>query len=273
MFVDTHCHINMMVKKNFDTPLTPDNYRDADRIVHEATQAHVLYIVNVGTSVIESTNCIHLAQRHPHMYAAAGIHPNDCTTDWRNDLKKLATFLHDTKKNKIVAIGETGMDKHYPEYNAQRQKDAFKAQIELALEYDLALIVHTRDAHEETLKALDEFKGQIKRGVIHCYSEDQAFADQVIDQGFVLGIGGALTYPKNNHLRSIFSIIPLEKIVLETDAPFLPPQSIRGQQNHPKEIKTIAQFLADLRQQPLEKITHQTTANAFELFNIGSSHD
>ncbi|HZW61207.1 MAG TPA: TatD family hydrolase, partial [Candidatus Babeliales bacterium] len=176
--------------------------------------------------------------------------------------------IKQAEKNKIVAIGECGLDRHYPDYNIQRQYDAFKAQIEIALEYDLALIVHTRDAGQETLRSLEEFKGQIKRGVIHCFSEDQYFADEVLKMGFVIGIGGTLTYLKNDTLRSIAKTIALEKIVLETDAPFLPPQSMRGQQNHPRQIATVAQYLADLREQSFEEIGRQTTHNAQTLFAL-----
>lgn len=270
MLIDTHTHINMMVKKKFDTPMNQEQYQQADLIVQQAATAGVKTIINVGTSLVESINGITIAMRNHNVFATVGIHPNDCTIHWLNELKKLTTYIKKKEYYKIVAIGETGIDKHYPDLNLQRQKEAFKAHIELALEYNLALVVHTRDAHDETLRCLDEFNGQISRGVIHCYSDNLTFANHVIAQGFVLGIGGALTYPKNDELQILFSSLPLEKIILETDAPFLPPQSIRGKQNHPREITTIAQFLAQLRQEPFEKIAQQTTVNAQTLFNLGN---
>jgi TatD DNase family protein len=268
MLVDTHCHINMMVKSTFDTPLQPHELTRVQPIVDQAHAAHVTRIINVGTSLVESKNCVLLAQKFPGMTAAVGIHPNDLTDSWKQELLELEGYLRTKQEHKVVAVGECGLDFHYPDYNLQRQKDAFKAQIELALDYDVALVVHTRDAYEETLSVLEEFKGDIKRGVIHCFSEDQTFADTAISFGFVLGIGATLTYPKNNELRAIFANINLEKVVLETDAPFLPPQAIRGQQNSPLHVATVAQFLAELRHQSVDEIAQKTTENAMRVFNL-----
>jgi TatD DNase family protein len=160
---------------------------------------------------------------------------------------------------------------HYPDYNLNRQRDAFKAQIELALEHNLALVVHSRDAYDETLKILEEYKNNSMRATMHCFSYDQAFANIVTSWGFVLGIGGPITYPKNNELRNVVLNADLKNIVLETDAPFLPPQVIRGKQNHPKEIATIAQYIAELRGETFDVIAQQTTDNALKLFNLPRS--
>lgn len=268
MLIDTHCHINMMVKKTFDTEITPDDLRLASSIVDEAYAHGVTHIINVGTSLVESFNCIQLALQYAPIHAAVGIHPNDCTQTWHTDFKEIKNFVKEHKKNKIVAIGETGLDRHYPDTNIDRQKDAFRAHIDLALEHNLALIVHTRDARDETLTALEEYKGQISRGVIHCFSEDQEFANEVIAMGFVIGLGGALTYPKNEYLRTIARAVPLDKIVLETDAPFLPPQIIRGKQNSPAQILTIARYLAELRDISLEDVAYATSINVERVFHI-----
>ena len=268
MLVDTHCHINTMIKKEFDVPLSSEALPEAKQIIEDTAAQGVGYIINVGTSLIESKNCIMIAQLAPQVYASVGIHPNDATSSWRADFKEIETLVAHKETNKIVAIGECGLDKHYPSYDIQRQKDAFKAQIELALENNLALIVHTRDAADETLRALEEFKGQIERGIIHCFSEDAFFAKTAIEWGLVIGIGGTITYPKNLHLRDIIATIDLDKLVLETDAPFLPPQRIRGQQNHPCYIKEIAEYIAQLRAEPFELIAQKTTATALRIFEI-----
>lgn len=270
MLIDTHCHINMMVKSNFDVPLSAQEVAHAKDVIDAAKMHSVTTIINVGTSVVESENCITLAQQYDAVWAAVGIHPNDCTPTWRKDLDQLKRMVIDKEINKIVAIGECGLDRHYPDYDIQRQKDAFKAQIELALEHDLALIVHTRDAYEETLRSLEEFKGQITRGVIHCFSEDQAFADTAIDFGFVIGMGGTITYPKNNALREIIAHLDLTKLVLETDAPFLPLQEFRGKQNHPQSINPIAHYIAELRLTSFEEIADATTKNAQQLFGLNA---
>lgn len=268
MLVDTHCHINMMIKKQFDTQLPANYISSTQQIIDQAHNAGVTTIINVGTSLIESNNSIILAKQFPSIWATVGLHPNDCTATWHNDLKQLVPLIKKKKENKIVGIGECGLDFHYPDYNVQRQRDAFKAQIELALEYDLALVVHTRDARDETLRSLEEFAGHISRGIIHCFSEDQAFADQIIAWNFKIGIGGTVTYPKNDYLRSIVKKVSLESIVLETDAPFLPPQELRGKQNTPAYIALIARYIADLRGQNSEAIVQQTSINSRYVFNI-----
>lgn len=270
MLIDTHCHINMMVKKSFDTPLEPSHLPMVQNIIEQAKTAGVSLIINVGTRSIENANCVLLAQTFNSLFATVGIHPNDSDT-WQEDFELLQRWVQKKETNKIVGIGECGMDMHYPEYNIVRQRDAFKAQIELALEHDLALIVHSRDAYDETLRILEEYKNNITRAVMHCFSYDQAFANTATSWNFVLGIGGTLTYPKNNHLKNIVKSIDLKNIVLETDAPFLPPQTMRGQQNHPKEIVTIAQFIAELRGETFDTIAKQTTENALTLFNLNNN--
>ncbi len=264
--IDTHCHINIMVKKIFDTPLTQEHLVAAKIIVDQAIAHRVTQIINVGTSVIESKNCVLLAQTFNSCFAAVGIHPNDCTSEWKNEVKEIEKLILNDWEKRIVAIGECGLDFHYPDFDLQRQKDAFRAQIELALKYDLPLIVHTRAAAQETLGVIDEFRDKKLRGVIHCFSEDLAFAQECIARSFVLGIGGPLTYPKNEELRRVFSSVPLESIILETDAPYLPIQPMRGKENHPMYIEAVAVFLAQLRNDTIENIAHTTTDNAHKLF-------
>jgi TatD DNase family protein len=268
MLIDTHCHINMMVKKTFDDALSPAQIDAASQIIDDAAQQGVTTIINVGTSLVESYNCVALAKKYPAVYAAIGIHPNDLTTTWADDFKKLKALMKEKEINRIVGIGETGLDRHYPDYNIQRQKDAFKAHIDLALEYNVGLVVHTRDAHDETLRCLEEYKGQISRGIIHCFSEDQSFATTVIEWNFVLGIGGTITYPKNSALRDIVVNTPLEHMVLETDAPFLPPQVIRGKQNAPSHIRTVADYIAHLKETSLDDVARTTSAQARRVFGL-----
>lgn len=267
--IDTHCHINIIVKEKFDTVMTEQDFVSAAEIVHQAQQVGVNIIVNIGTSLIESINCVELAKRFRAVYAAVGIHPNDLKDNWRIDLKEIAAFLKDKKQNKIVAIGECGIDKHYEGYNLSLQQDGFKAQIELALENDLAIVVHTRDAGDETLRILENYKHDNMRGVIHCFSEDISFAFEAIELGFAVGIGGAVTYPKNDKLRSVVRAVGLEHIILETDAPYLPPQAIRGKKNSPEQIKAIAYYLEQLLEVPFEAVAAKTTENANKIFRFG----
>ncbi len=267
MLVDTHCHLNIMIKENFDIPITKHLFEKAQQIIDDAAQSSVSTIINVGTSLIESKNSVMLAKQFPHVYATVGIHPNDCTPDWKTEFAQLKEMVHQPE-NKIVGIGECGIDRHYPDYNLQRQYDAFKAHIELALENNLALVIHSRDAYDETLRVIEEFAKNNLKGTMHCFSYDQSFADQTIAWGMKIGLGGTLTYPKNNELRAIAQTIDLSHIVLETDAPFLPIQSMRGKQNHPQYIKEIAQYLATLKAITFDQVAHQTTTNALTLFGL-----
>ncbi len=268
MFIDTHCHINTMIKKEFDVPL-PYNFESlAKTVLHQAAAQRVTQIINVGTSLIESINCVILAKTFPNVWATIGTHPNDLSDSWKNDIIAYKKMLQTTDKDTIVGIGEIGLDYHYPEFNKQRQYDAFRSQIELALEFDLAIVIHTRDAHDETLRVLEEYKQNSIRGIIHCFSETADFAKTAQELGFLLGIGGPLTYPKNQFLRDIFTSVPLTSIVLETDAPFLPPQYMRGKPNSPSQIAFIAQYLADLRKISVDEVAQVTTDNAHKLFRI-----
>jgi len=177
-------------------------------------------------------------------------------------------MIQNKQEKKIVGIGECGLDFHYPDFDKQRQIDAFRSQIELALNHSLALVIHSRDAADETLDVLHEYKNDLRQGVFHCFSYDASIAREAIALGFVLGIGGTITYPKNEELRTIVHNITLEQFILETDAPYLPPQYMRGKPNHPAEIRTIAEYIAKLREESFEKIAKHTTQNAFRVFGI-----
>jgi TatD DNase family protein len=268
MLIDTHCHINALIKETFDIPLNPNQIRLAQAIIDDAFKADVTIIINVATSLIESINSIQLAQSYKSVYATVGIHPNDVGTDWRNDVAHLHKLLQQKETNRIVGVGECGIDRHYPGYNFTQQADAFRAQIELALTHNVPLVVHTRDAAEETLTILHQFKDSLLRGTIHCFSEDISFAKEAFALGFVLGIGGIITYPKNNSLRNTLQEVGFDRIVLETDSPYLPPQTMRGKQNTPSQIKTIAHFIADLCTSSYEEVAAKTTNSAVHLFNL-----
>ncbi len=267
-FVDTHCHLNIMIKKEFDTQL-PENFKElCYPIITQAQEYGVSRLINVGTSLIESKNCVQLAQNFNNCFATIGIHPNDVKVHWQNDIKEFEIILSLDTDHKIVGIGEIGLDYHYAGFDKELQIKALYEQIELAISHNLAIVIHTRDAQQDVLSVLEKYKQKNIRGIIHCFSEDQDFAYRALDLGFALGIGGPLTYPKNELLRTIFSSVPLESIVLETDAPYLPPQVIRGKKNSPVHIATVGHFLAQLRNIDVEEIAHVTTATALNIFRI-----
>lgn len=272
MLIDTHCHLNIMVrdyktKKNY-VPFSETEKKACLEIIQDAEKNTVSKIINVGTDLIESKTCIEIAQFSPNVYATIGLHPTDAQKDsWQNVIKEFKKLIAEHPEE-IVGIGECGIDR-YHHYEAQLQADVFKAQIELALEHNLALVVHSRDAAEETLEVLDQYKNETNlRGTMHCYSYAPSYAQDVLKMNFVLGLGGTITYKKNEHLREVAQQTPLDRIVLETDAPFLAPQEHRGKPNKPAYIKNIAEYLAELTNTSFETVATQTTENALKLFNI-----
>jgi TatD DNase family protein len=272
MLIDTHCHLNMMVRgheiKNRALSLTKNEITLCADFINEASNQGVSIIINVGTNLLESKISIEIAQLSPNVFATIGLHPTDAETNsWKEVIKEFRDLLN-SHENKIVGIGECGIDR-YHHYDAQLQEAVFKAQIELALEHDLALVIHSREAAEETLKILDEYKNESNfRGTMHCYSYGIDYARDIIKMNLVLGLGGTITYKKNDFLRQVAQEMPLSKIILETDAPFLAPQDFRGKPNKPAFIKNIAEFLAELRNESFEIIATQTTNNALQLFKI-----
>lgn len=269
MLIDTHCHMDMLINKAGDRPFSQEDYQTALNIIKDASIENVLKIINVGTTLFESQYCISLAEQFEACYAAIGIHPNDVKINWEFEIKELSKYL-DKKESasKIVAIGEIGLDFHYPGYNFNLQRDSFIAQIELALNHNLPIIVHSRDAEQETLELLSLYKKDKLTGSIHCFSYGPDFAKEVINMGFVLGIGGTVTYPKNGILRSAVIESGLKNIVLETDAPFLAPQVIRGKTNYPASVALIAQYLSELLRVDYKTICEETTINANKIFNL-----
>lgn len=267
MLIDTHCHITLLIDGNDDKILSDQDYAKAQDIIAQSKNSNVTTIITIGsTNRQDSINSSLLAKKFDSVFAAVGIFPHDAKPSWQEDLKSLIPLIKENEK--IIAIGECGLDFHYPDFNINRQKDVFRAQIELALQYNKALIIHTRQATEETLRIIDSYKSDLPAGVFHCFSENLEFAQYVINLGFYLGIPATITYPKNNSLREIVRTIGMEHCVLETDAPFLPPQHMRGKPNHPQQIATIAEYIAHMFDKSVQYIAHVTTNNARKLFNL-----
>ena len=267
MFIDTHCHLNLIAKKKFDVILSKDQIDGLKKILVDAKNVGVEIIFTVGTSVVESNNCIDIASKFNNVYAVVGIHPCDCTADWINDLDIIAKIVANKKENKIVGIGETGLDFYHKPYDEKRQISAFKKHIELAIENDLPLVVHVRESAQSVFDILKNYKNSVN-GVIHCFSQDREFAKKFLDLGFYLGLNAPVTYPKNEAFRDVIKYIPLNRILLETDAPFLPPQQFRGKINLPEYIPLFAKTIADIKNIDILELEEVTTINAKTLFKI-----
>lgn len=244
-----------------------------NKVVSDAQKAHIVAMITIGTTLATSTALITNFLQMPSVFGTIGIHPCDAPEEWQQNISDLEKLFSQEKK--IVGIGECGLDFYHPGFIAERQKSVFRAHIELALTRKLPLVIHTRNSFNAALSIIDEYRGQYSTdapaGVFHCFSEDAAAARQIIDRGFLVGIGGAVTYPKNESLRTVVQSVGLEHIVLETDAPFLPPQGFRGTINTPSHIATIAHFLANFLGYSLDDIANTTTHNATRLFKIDLS--
>ncbi|MCK4651063.1 TatD family hydrolase [Candidatus Babeliales bacterium] len=269
MFIDTHCHLNMIVKEQPDKFLDENHFLMISNVIKEAREKDVGKIITIGTSVIESINSVEIAKRFDEVFAAVGIHPCDCKEDWRSDFERIKDLVKEKKKNNIIAIGETGLDFFHRPFHKQRQFDAFRTHIDLAIEHDLPLVMHVRHAADEVLTILQEYTNIVNvRGVMHSFLQDKDFANTILKWGMYFGIGATITYPKNNDLRDLVSKLPLEKILLETDAPFLPPQQLRGKKNLPSYIPIFSKTVAELKNIDISLLEKVTTDNATRLFSL-----
>lgn len=266
MLIDTHCHLEFILSHEKIEKLSFYDIDLINTIVRSAHEKSVTKIITIGTDYQRSLLCTEIAQAIPSVYCTVGIHPCDAHEDWATDFEKIKKLVVNKEKNKIVGIGESGLDFYHPNFNVDRQKDVFTAHIELALQYDLALVVHTRSAIDETLALLNPYTKNNLKAVIHCFDQDWPLAQEIIKMNFLMGIGGIVTYPKNENLRTVVLNDQLNNIILETDAPFLPPQVIRGKQNEPAQVHTVAQYLANFLHWPYEMVAEKTTHNALKLF-------
>lgn len=269
MLIDTHAHLNMLIPdKTSDRFLTDQEIASLAFYVKNADEAGVKTIINIGTSLIESINTVKIAQTYPSLFSTVGIHPCDVDdAPWQDDFAEIVALTKKKKENKIIGIGETGLDFYHQPFDQKIQVEAFRAHIELSIQEQLPLVIHVRESAPATLEVLKEYVGKIT-GVIHCFAQSYEFAKQVIDWGLYLGIDCPITYPKNNELREVVRQVPLESLVLETDAPFLPPQPLRGKRNEPAQLVTIVPVIAELKKISIETVMQTTTTSARRLFKI-----
>jgi TatD DNase family protein len=218
----------------------------------------------VGCTLEDSKLAIKLAVKYDHIWASIGLHPHE-GSDYVNDDKALQEFHALAKKPKVVAIGETGLDFHYNYSSKEDQIKLLRFQLTVAQEHDLPVIFHVREAFEEFWPIYDEFK---PRGVIHCFSAGKKELEQILARELFVGLNGIMTFTKDPKQLAAAKAIPLQKIVLETDAPFLTPKPFRGTICEPKHVAVTAQFLSNLRGESLEELARVTTANAVGLFKL-----
>ncbi len=242
---------------------------DRDEVLARAWETGVRYILTVGAEEQEWLPVIDFARRHEGkgVYASIGVHPHDASSfsDFSGNLLK--EYSSDPS---VVAIGETGLDYHYMNSPAEIQQDVFRRQIRIAREVGLPIVVHSREAEKETLKILKEEAANEAGGVIHCFSGDLEMAREASAMGFFISFSGSLTFKNAEELRRVAKSLPLDNILIETDAPYLAPQSVRGKRNEPAFVRSVAETLAELKGLSPEDVGRITSHNALQLFSIGS---
>ncbi|MGI4851505.1 MAG: TatD family hydrolase [Janthinobacterium lividum] len=254
-FIDSHCHLNF---EDFQT--------DLETVLEEAKRQNIHKMLTICTKVDEIDTLVTLIEKYPQIYATIGVHPHEAAaTLAQYDKAHLKIWIHSYVNHpKIIGIGEVGLDFYYNHSSRDAQFDLFQTHIEAALEAKLPLSIHTREAEVDTIALLKQYPKA--KGVIHCFSGHQYLADEALALGFYISISGIATFKKSDELRSIIQTIPLDRLLLETDAPYLAPLPHRGRRNEPAMIIHTAQEVAKLKEISVEDLANQTTKNFYTLF-------
>jgi len=254
VLTDTHTHIYL---EEFDS--------DRDKSIQRATDKGVKYLFLPNIDIDSIENMLAVCKKHPDFcFPMIGLHPTSVKPYFEQTLETLYSFFN---SQKFYAIGETGIDLYWDKTHLKEQERALNIQMEWAVKHKLPIVIHSRNSLNEIIKNIKEFNNPFLKGIFHCFPGSVEQAKQVIDLGFLIGIGGVITY-KNSGLAKVVETIDLKHIVLETDAPFLPPVPYRGQRNESAYIHEIAVFVSLIKNIPLEKVAEITTQNAMELFDL-----
>jgi TatD DNase family protein len=254
MLIDSHAHLEM-----------PEFKRDLEAVIQRAKQSGVETILTVGTEQKDWARALEIAQAHPFIFAILGVHPHnakDIDGDTYSILRKLC------QSERVKAYGEIGLDFFRNHSPREVQLQRFREQIGLARELKLPIVIHDRDAHEETVEILKSEKAQDNGGVIHCFSGDYEMAKQCMDLGFYISIPGSITLKNAGPYQEILRKLPMESLLVETDAPFLAPVPFRGKRNEPSYVRYTAQTVAEIKKVSFEKVAEATTMNALRIFAI-----
>lgn len=269
-FFDTHCHVHeasgvYTVASSSRERWLGAGITDGDVLVGEARAAGVTRQICVGTTLEDSLQAIAFADRHEGVWASVGIHPHDAK-DYAGQEYLLDSFAGLASRPKVVAVGECGLDYYYNNSPVSAQREILEFQLEVARKYDLAVIFHVRDAFDDLWPIVDNFSGI--RGVIHSFTSTTGVLEKVLTRGLYVGFNGIMTFTKHQEQLAAAVAAPLEKIVVETDAPYLTPAPQRGKICKSSHVVVTAEFLANLRGERLEQFAEATTRNANNLFRL-----
>ncbi len=254
VFVDSHCHLNLL---DFDKL-----GKTLDEVVNLTHEQGVKYLLCVSIDMASQADVLTAAKTYDHVFASVGVHPNT----QQQEQPSCDELLSLAKNPKVIAIGETGLDYYRGEGDLEWQRQRFRCHIEAALHSKKPLIIHCRDAKEDTLRILAEEGAQEVGGVMHCFVEDWETAKAAIDLNFYISFSGIVTFKTAESLRDVARRMPQDRILIETDSPYLAPMPFRGKTNQPAYVRHVAEKIAEVRNEPLEVIAQQTTDNFFTLF-------
>lgn len=253
-FIDSHAHLDL-----------PEFNRDRDETIQRAQKNEVKKIITIGIGIKECREALKIAGSYPFVYAAIGIHPHNAKTV---DLKTLDFLEKNSRNENVVALGEMGLDFFRNLSPKEDQIRCFRAQLDLARSLKLPVIIHDREAHKETVSILHEESARETGGVLHCFSGDIKMAFACMDMGFYISIPGTVTFKNAKTLHEVVGKVPLDSLLIETDAPFLAPVPFRGKRNEPAYVKLVAERIARIKNISLEEVAHATTQNAKNLFSL-----
>ena len=254
MLFDTHCHIN-------DKPYAADRQDMLER----AFAAGVQWMLCPGTDIETSAEAVALSHEYDQVYAAVGIHPEDAASATPEGFEQIRTWLK--TEPKVVAIGEVGLDYHWPEPSHEIQQAVFIEQVKMAVELDVPIDIHDREAHGDTMDILSQY-GKGIRGVFHCFSGSLEMAQELIKMGFYIGFTGTMVFPNSKKLKRIATEIPMDRVLIETDCPYLTPPPFRGKRNEPAYVQYVAAEIAALRGMEVSDVQRLTVENGKRAFGI-----
>jgi len=248
---DSHCHIHSK-----DYPI------NREQVLLRANQVGVASLICVGTDAEDSSLAVNFASNHDNCWASVGLHPHDSKLA-NTQLTKIRVLA---SKPRVVAIGECGLDYHYQHSSKDEQERALREQIELGIEHDLAMVFHIREAFDDFWRIFDTYSGV--RGVVHSFTGARNQLEEILNRNLYVGLNGIMSFTKDPHQLDMAKLVPIDSLVLETDAPFLTPVPFRGKVNEPRYVELVAQFLAELRSDSLSELKNSTTQNVKKLFQI-----
>ena len=254
MFIDSHCHLDF-----------PELVERKDEILAKMAENQVDMALCISVKLETFPNVLALAKAHEHLYASVGVHPDNEDVD-EPDVARLIELANDPK---IVAIGETGLDYYWHKDAPEWQRDRFRVHIRAARETLKPLVIHTRSASDDTLRLMREEGADVPGGVMHCFTESQEVARAAMDLGFYISFSGIVTFKNAKELKEVARYVPLDRMLIETDSPYLAPVPFRGKTNEPGFVKHVAEHIAELRGIDVETVAERTSENFKTLFRIG----